>query len=44
MIKQQEKLNGVIIGLFVGAVIFVLGYTLFVNWLNEEQTVEMEAD
>lgn len=33
-----------IIGLFVGAVVFVLGYTLFVNWLNEEQTVEMEAD
>ena len=25
-----------IIGLFVGAVIFVLGYTLFVVWLNED--------
>ncbi len=24
-----------IIGLFVGAVVFVLGYTLFVEWLNE---------
>lgn len=32
-----------IIGLFVGAVIFVLGYTLFVNWLNEDQTAETEA-
>ncbi|TNF97867.1 MAG: AI-2E family transporter [Gammaproteobacteria bacterium] len=24
-----------IIGLFVGAVVFVLGYTLFIEWLNE---------
>jgi predicted PurR-regulated permease PerM len=27
-----------IIGLFVGAVIFVLGYTLFVQWLNENKS------
>jgi predicted PurR-regulated permease PerM len=26
-----------IIGLFVGAVVFVLGYTLFMFWLNEEK-------
>jgi predicted PurR-regulated permease PerM len=26
-----------IIGLFVGAVIFVLGYTIFVEWLQEEK-------
>jgi predicted PurR-regulated permease PerM len=26
-----------IIGLFVGAVVFVLGYTLFIEWLNEEK-------
>ncbi|MCW8964130.1 MAG: AI-2E family transporter [Gammaproteobacteria bacterium] len=32
-----------IIGLFVGAVVFVLGYTLFINWLNEGQTAETEA-
>ena len=25
-----------IIGLFVGAVVFVLGYTLFIEWLNGE--------
>ena len=24
-----------IIGLFIGAVIFVLGYTLFIDWLDE---------
>ncbi len=28
-----------IIGLFVGAVIFVLSYTLFVYWLNENKTI-----
>ena len=28
-----------IIGLFVGAVIFVLSYTLFVYWLNESKTI-----
>ena len=28
-----------IIGLFVGAVVFVLGYTLFVEWLHEEKLV-----
>ena len=32
-----------IIGLFVGAVIFVLGYTLFVHWVYEEETAETEA-
>lgn len=33
-----------IIGLFVGAVVFVLGYTLFIYWLKEEnQTSEQEA-
>ena len=29
-----------IIGLFVGAVVFVLGYTLFMAWLEDRQTVE----
>ena len=28
-----------IIGLFIGAVIFVLGYTLFVEWLQEEKLI-----
>jgi len=33
-----------IIGLFVGAVVFVLGYTLFIYWLKEEnETSEQEA-
>jgi predicted PurR-regulated permease PerM len=33
-----------IIGLFVGAVVFVLGYTLFIFWLNEEnETPGQEA-
>ena len=31
-----------IIGLFVGAVIFVLGYTLFVVWLNEDTKTVIE--
>ena len=33
-----------IIGLFVGAVVFVLGYTLFIYWLKEEnEASEQEA-
>ncbi len=33
-----------IIGLFVGGVVFVLGYTLFMFWLNEEkETTKKEA-
>lgn len=31
-----------IIGLFVGAVVFVLGYTLFIEWLHEEKLVSQE--
>ena len=32
-----------IIGLFVGAVVFVLGYTLFVNWLDEDRSAVSES-
>ena len=32
-----------IIGLFVGAVVFVLGYTLFMAWLKDADTEEQEA-
>ena len=32
-----------IIGLFVGAVVFVLGYTLFMAWLKDAETAEQEA-
>ena len=31
-----------IIGLFVGAVVFVLGYTLFIEWLHEEKLVSQK--
>jgi predicted PurR-regulated permease PerM len=31
-----------IIGLFVGAIIFALGYKLFLAWLNEETQPERE--
>ncbi len=33
-----------IIGLFVGAVVFVLGYTLFENWLDDTDDLEQAAD
>ena len=32
-----------IIGLFVGAVVFVLGYTLFVAWLDDAKNAKKEA-
>ena len=31
-----------IIGLFVGAIIFALGYKLFLLWLNEDTAPERE--
>jgi len=33
-----------IIGLFVGAVVFVLGYTLFATWLKETNVTEQTAE
>jgi len=32
-----------IIGLFIGAVVFVLGYTLFMVWLDEAETQDSES-
>lgn len=31
-----------IIGIFVGAIIFALGYKLFLTWLNEDTQPERE--